>query len=521
MRPRSTSGYREILKSSAVIGGSSIMVLAIGILRTKLFAMLLGPAGFGLMAALTSLHDLARSVAELGISRSGVRQIAEAAGADDGDRVARVAAVLRRVTFVLGLAGAVVLALMAAPVARVSFGVEGHAGDVQLLAIATFCGVVAGGYGALLQGLRRIGDLAKVGILSAVIGLLFGVPIVWVYGEDGVVLSVIATAATSAVSSWWYGRRLGMVVPCLTTREMGAEVGQLLRLGAAFLISGLLMMAAAYCVRIIVLRFDGIDSAGLYHAGWTLGGMYVGFILQAMGTDFYPRLVAAAQDSAECNRRVNEQAQVSVLLAGPGVIATLVFAPTIMVWFYSSSFVAASEFLRWVCVGMALRVVTWPMGFIIVAKNRQRCFILVEVAWTVFNVAASWLLVEHFGLNGAGLAFFASYVFHALLVYPIVRKMTGFRLDPDNARATFLFIAMVGMSFAAVTLIPGSLGMLVGALALAVNCFYSARRLIALAGEGATPAVLSRLAGLIRSIRVRCGGAGSPAIGPLGKEKTS
>ena len=32
-----------------------------------------------------------------------------------------------------------------------------------------------------------------------------------------------------------------------------------------------------------------------------------------------------------------------------------------------------------------------------------------------------------YGLEGAGFAFFASYVFHALLTYPIARHLTGFR----------------------------------------------------------------------------------------------
>ena len=99
--------------------------------------------------------------------------------------------------------------------------------------------------------------------------------------------------------------------------------------------------------------------------------MYVGFILQAMGTDFYPRLVRAANNNPQCNRLVNEQAHVSLLLAGPGVIATLTFAPLVIALFYTAKFAEAVEILRWICLGIALRVITWPMGFIIVAKNNQ------------------------------------------------------------------------------------------------------------------------------------------------------
>ena len=71
--------YRQILSSSAWIGGASVLNLAIGIVRTKIMAVLLGPAGFGLMGTFTAIVDLVRAVAEMGINNSGVRQIADAA----------------------------------------------------------------------------------------------------------------------------------------------------------------------------------------------------------------------------------------------------------------------------------------------------------------------------------------------------------------------------------------------------------------------------------------------------------
>ena len=116
------------------------------------------------------------------------------------------------------------------------------------------------------------------------------------------------------------------------------------------------MMGAAYAVRAMVLQWDGAEAAGYYQAAWTVGGLYVGTILQAMGADFYPRLTGAAHDHALMNRLVNEQTQVGLLLAAPGVIATLAFAPLAILVLYSSEFGEATEVLRWICLGMALRV---------------------------------------------------------------------------------------------------------------------------------------------------------------------
>ena len=58
-----------------------------------------------------AIGDLTRSVAEMGINESGVRQMAEANASEDMRRVARTATVLRRVALLLGLLGAGLLAI--------------------------------------------------------------------------------------------------------------------------------------------------------------------------------------------------------------------------------------------------------------------------------------------------------------------------------------------------------------------------------------------------------------------------
>jgi PST family polysaccharide transporter len=309
--------------------------------RTKAMALLLGPAGVGLIGLYGSIADLAQNVASLGTSSSGVRQIAEAVGSGDTERITRTVSVLRWTSLVLGLLGALALAGLAGPIAGLTFGTGEHTAEVALLSIVVAFGLVSAGQRALIQGLRRISDLAMLGILGSFFGTVVSVPTVYLLGESGVVPSLIGVAAMAIVTSWWYSRKLRIPTPRMTVSELVGETGGLLKLGLAFMASGLMTMGTAYVVRIIVLRMVSFEAAGLYQAAWTLGGLYVGFILQAMGADFYPRLTAAARNNSECNRLVNEQAHVSMLLAGPGVIATLTFASLDIALLYSSEFVGA------------------------------------------------------------------------------------------------------------------------------------------------------------------------------------
>ena len=475
-----STSYGQILKSSAWIGGSSVLVIGIGVVRTKAIAVMLGPAGFGLMGLYNAIIDLALAAASMGIANAGVRQIAESVATGDEARIARTVIVLRRTAIMLGIFGVALLAAFSRQVSTLTFGNEDHAGAVALLALAVFFRLLTAGQGALIQGMRRIHDLAVMGVLGAFLGAIASIALVYLFREQGVAPSLVVAAAIGLIVSWWYARRVKIALPAMSRGEFTAETKALLRLGFAFMLSGLLMMGASYGVRAIILRMDGLDAAGFYAAAWTLGGLYVGIILQAMGADFYPRLVGVAEDNRECNRLVNEQTLVSLLLAGPGVIGTIIFAPVIITLFYSPEFVEAVEILRWICLGIAMRAITWPMGFIIVAKNRQLLFIFAEIAWTLVNVALTWVCVDAFGVVGAGLAFFGSYLFHLILIYPIVRRLSGFRWSLQNVMTGGGTLALLALVFGLSYMLPLNALMGIGTLVLILSGAYSIRTLLTL-----------------------------------------
>ena len=466
--------YGQILKSSALIGGSSVVNIAVSVVRAKAMAWLLGPAGVGLVGLYSSILDLTHSIAGMGINRSGVREIAEAAGSGD-QRVARTAAVLRHTSLILGVLGAILLAVFSRPVSIWTFGTPDFAGTVAVLSLALIFSSVSDGQAALIQGMRRIADLARIGVLAAFFGSATSLALVYFLREKGVVPSLVSGAAITLAVSWWYRRKIHMPSPPLTLPQVRDEAGALLKLGSAFMASAVLTTGAAYAVRIIVRDHVGLEAAGLYQAAWALGGMYVGFILQAMGSDFYPRLTAVATNHGECNRLVNEQAQISLLLAGPGVIATLTFAPVVIAIFYSTRFVGAVEPLRWICLGMTLRVIAWPMGFIVLAKGARSIFFWTEVACTVIHVGLAWLLVPKFGLAGATMAFFGLYTWHSILIYAIVRRLTGFRWSAANKQTGLVLLPLIGFVFGAALWLPVAAATVVGVIATLWGGVYSLR----------------------------------------------
>lgn len=474
--------YRQIFRSTLLIGASSLANVVFGIVRSKAMALLLGPAGVGLIGLYNALAELCQTAAGLGVQASGVRQIADAAGADNNDRINRTVATLRLLSLLLGIAGLALIATVSTPLAEFTFGEPGYAGGVALLGVAVALKIVSGGQLALLQGLRRIGDVARIGVISGFFSTAIAVPLVWLYGEDGIVPGIVGMAVVTLATSWWYARKTGIAFRLPSRAEWSAESAPLLRLGLAFMASGLLTAGAGYAVRLVVLENGGIDAAGLYQSAWVLGGIYASFILQAMGVDFYPRLTAVVGDRAECRQLVNEQARISMLLAAPGVLGSLTVAPFVMIVFYSAAFAPAADLLRWICLGMMLRIVAWPMGYIVLAQGAQTVFFWTEVAATVVHVGLAAALVPVVGINGAGMAFFGLYVWHGLLIYAIVNRTAGFRWSGENLRLGAGLIALTAAVFAATQVLPTLEATAVGVVVTTGVGFWCLRQLLTILG---------------------------------------
>ena len=460
------------------MGGSAACAVLIALVRTKAMAVMLGPAGFGLIGALSSIAELARAVAGAGIGGSGVRQIAHAARDNDVVSVSRTARVLVLLTVLLGIMGAAAVLLGSRPIAWLTFGNAQHVAAVTLLSLVVLLGVIGEGRMALLQGMRRMGNLAMVGVLGPLTGTFAALLLVYWLGQDGVAPALVALAGASLAVAWWYSRKLKFAPTRLDAAAVRNEMAKLLRLGMSFMLSALIAMGALYLVRVIVLHRFGLEAAGLYQAAWTLGGLYIGFILQAMSADFLPRLTSACDNDSECNRLVNEQGTVGLLLAGPGVIGTLALAGWALPILFSDQFTDASRLVRWFCVGMALRVVAWPISFMLVARSEVGWAIATDVVWGVVFVALAWVLVTPFGVDGAGMAFVAAYVVNVLLVYPLVRHMTGFRWSASNLKTIACLFSTMAVVFIAFRVLPPGAALALGCGATVAWAWWSASSLI-------------------------------------------
>ena len=418
--------YGRILKSSSLVGGAEGINMLIGMVRIKFMAVLLGPTGVGLLGLFQSIQTMSKTISTCGINNSGVREIAQANGTSDPQAIARVAITLRRLCWILGGLGALLLFTLAPYVGELTFGDSTHTQSIRLLSIAVLLMSISGGQMALLQGMRRIADMACANVLSAFFGSILAVYCYWQLGVDGIVPGMVALAAVTCLFSLYFSRQVRLEPIRLSWRASFVCGAGLLSLGLAFMWNGLVSGGVEYATRWLIIEEIDLAAVGIFMAAYRLSGMFLNFILGAMAADFYPSLAALSGDHAKMRILVNQQIEVGLLIALPGLMATLLFSPWIIQVFYTAEFAQAVPMLQWFVIGCLGRVINWPMGLVVVAKGKAKVFALLQTFFQGIYLGFIFIGLKLWGLAGVAYGFAGFYLIHIFAVYFVAKWIIGF-----------------------------------------------------------------------------------------------
>lgn len=404
--------YRAVLKASSLIGGSAFLNIVIGMIRTKFVAVLIGPTGVGLMGMYGTLLGPISTVANMGVGTSGVREIAESHAKGSVEEIAKVLSALRCIVWATGVLGAIATVVLSPWLSSWTFGSSQHALPIAVLGITVFWGNIVIGQSCVLQGLRRIGFLAKIQVISAVNGTVISIPCFYLWGIKGVLPSMVLSSLAGLITSWWFLRRVGMKAGAVPLREVAPQVKRLLAFGIPLMASGLQGALTAYFLRVVIVKEFGLDGVGVWGAAFNVSGILVNFVLSAMSTDYFPRLSSVVHDNRLISKEVNAQTQIALLLALPALLATILFAPLGIQLLYSGRFDTAIPILRWSVYGILGRVISWPLGFIILAQGRGKLFFASELIMNLLHVGLIFGCSRVWGLLGTGIAFALLYTVH-------------------------------------------------------------------------------------------------------------
>lgn len=437
---------KSILRATAALSASSIAGLLIQLAAVKVYAVVLGPKGWGFLGLTIGLLALVRLIASLGVGTALTRMGAQALGRNEMRRFAALcrAAWVLHMSFAL-VASAVVLACRE-PIARVMLGDELHSAAMFAIVAATFFALSSETQFSILNAMHRVDALAKLAVWNVALGTAATIIVVMTWGLAGVPAVLLAQSIVEWAVSRHYLKRetVGSSQPPTTTEvwQVGRELLAFALVCAASMLFG---RGVELILPVLVLHELDQTSVGLYRAVTMISMTYLAFLIDAMRKDYYPRLARASTDSEALGLMVRQQTWIVTLIAIPVISIALAVSPYAVPLLFSDAFRSAVEVLQWHLVGDLFRFAGCTFGFLILARSAPRTILFSQVVGGGSLLLFSVFGMRWFGLAGLGVGYLAANVLYFVVVWWIVARQTQIKWTREMtvlvAVAAFAWVA--------------------------------------------------------------------------------
>jgi O-antigen/teichoic acid export membrane protein len=329
----------------------------------------------------------------------------------------------------------------------------------------------------LLQGMRRLQDMAKANLIGSTLGLLVTIPLYYIWGIKGIVPGIIVTSSITLSLSWYFSHKVKIKPLKVSFEKTMADGKSMLNMGFMISISGTVGILTSYVVRIFIRNHGGIEQVGFYNAGFSLLDTYVGLIFAAMSTDYYPRLTAVAKSNEQCKYTINQQVEIALLLLAPILVGFLIFIKWVVILLYSTKFTPINEMIYWASVGIFFKAPGWAISFILLAKGAAKLYFWNEMLARVYFLALNLLGYYYLGLAGLGISFMVGYLIYLVQTYMLSKRNFEFSFDRELIKIFIIQFSLIIGSFVTVRFLSAPFVYIVGTILVVVSGHYSLKEL--------------------------------------------
>ncbi|WP_162527265.1 polysaccharide biosynthesis C-terminal domain-containing protein [Sphingomonas solaris] len=394
---------------------SRVAVRAAQFVSTLIMARLLGPAGRGLVSALTVPQQLSVNIAEMGMRQSTAFHLGR-----DIFPLHRLQPTLLTM---------VPIASIIAMVLSIGYFEFAHIAEgdwtLRLLAVAPIPLLLCASYASgVFLGRQRIGEFRKTSWRPAFATLLLVVILVGWAGA-GVKGALIATVGGGIVSSVYALYLLGSESPLRLgfDREVASR---LQRRGLSYA-AALVILTLNYRVMILLLaRESTLAEVGLYAQAMAIAEL-VWEIPTVLGSLLLSRGVNA-RDSLVFSRKVLLLARFSFVAAvllsvGIGLAAEFLF-PLL----YGARFANSADICVALLPGIVAFIVFKVLNTDMAGRGKPWASMLIMLPVLVLNVVLGWLLIDRYGAIGAAFASSVGYLVATVGYVLLYSRLTGIPL---------------------------------------------------------------------------------------------
>ena len=408
-----------LIKTSVLTAISTIIKLIAGFVINKVIAIYVGPSGLAVVGQLQNFMSIITTFSNGAITNGIVKYIAEYQTIEQKQKI---------------FSSSIVISLVCSLIISIFlFGFSDYLSelilkDIQYSSVFIVFGVTVFLFAlntvlmSILNGQKEIKKYILVNIVGSIFSLFFTSFLIIQLNLMGALYALVTnqsviffvTLAFVIKSNWFK----------LEYFKQGLDKESFSKLSKYSLMaitSALTVPVSHLIIREYIGKNLGWDSAGYWQGVWYISTLYLMLVTTTLSVYYLPRL-SEIQDNAELKKEI---------FNGYKIILPIVILVSFMIFFlreyliyiaFSEKFMPMMELFAWQLIGDVIKIASWLLGYLLVAKAMAKVFIYTEILFSVLFLVFSVIFVDIFGLVGITYAYSLNYFLHLIMMIFIFRK---------------------------------------------------------------------------------------------------
>lgn len=411
-----------LIKTSVLTAVSTLVTAISGFVINKVIAMYIGPSGLAVVGQLQNFMSIVTTFSNGAITSGIVKYTAEYRTIEQKQKIFST-------SIAVSLCCSLIISLLL-------FGFSGYLSELILkdakyssvfivLGITIFLFALNTILMSILNGQKEIKKYILVNISGSVFSLFFTSFLIMQLNLMGALYAMVVnqsviffvTLAFVVKSSWFK----------LEYFKQGADKESLVKL-AKYSLMAITSVLTVPVSHLIVRNYIGEnlswDDAGYWQGIWYISTMYLMLVTTSLGVYYLPRL-SEIQDNLELKKEILNGYKIIMPIVIALALAIYVLREFVVYIAFSDKFLPMLELFKWQLIGDVIKIASWLLGYLMLAKAMTKVFIYTEIGFSVLFVLLSIVFIDSFGLVGITYAFSVNYFLYLIMMILIFRKRFG------------------------------------------------------------------------------------------------
>ncbi len=411
----------NLLKTTFFSSIYTVIRVLSGVISVKFVAIYLGPAGVAFVGQFQSLLIMVNNFANLGITNGITKYIAEFK--EDHEQLRKILSTSFVITLVTSSIIGVLIAIFTPILGQYLFKTDEYNFVLYTLAVAVTFYNLNLLLTAALNGFKQIKKLITARIIATIIGLGITVSLVVLWEVKGALLALVIVQCVTFFVVIIFSRKTGWFKKSFFQLKSDKKTfKKLMNFSLMAFSSVIVLQLRQMYLRDYVITNLSPEEAGYWQAIWKISELYLMVVTTSLSIYYLPKL-SEIKDNAKLRKEIFNGYK--ILLPIVLVLSTTIFftRDLIIQILFTNEFSAVRELFLFQLIGDVLKIASWILSFLLVAKAMTKEFIITEIIFKLSFFGFAMLFINTSGLIGLTYAFALNYFIYLITIIFIFRKL--------------------------------------------------------------------------------------------------